>query len=75
MNRYVEVLPISLDNYKYLAYEDMVFVSEYVELTSDNIEKNKISFSITKNRTMFRLYVENENILLRMTETTSNTRV
>ncbi len=30
LNRYVEVLPISLDTYKYLYNEEMLFITEYI---------------------------------------------
>ena len=68
LNRYVESLPISLNTYKYLKEEQFMLVSEYIQI-SDTQRDNKIDFTIIKNNTMFRLYVENDEVTLTLKDT------
>ena len=66
LNRYVETLPISLNTYKYLKEENYLIVSEYVQLSSK--QENLIMFNITKNNTFFKIYLENDDIVMNIQE-------
>lgn len=68
MNRYVQSLPISLDTYKYLMDDEYLLVSEYIQLQSDNIKENKITFRIrnvdANVKSFLRVYLENNEIMM-----------
>lgn len=64
-------MPLSLDTYKYLKDEEYILVSEYLQLNS-NMENNKIDFTIDRDNTEFRIYIENDDILLNLREVKSD---
>lgn len=65
LNRYVENLPITLENYKYMKDEDFILISEYIQIT-ENIDDNRIDFNIQEDDTQFRIYLESGDLLLNL---------
>lgn len=66
------MLPVSLDTYKYLKDEQFTLVSEYLALNSDDTHENKITFSIQKDKTMMRVYLENDEIYMTLRDRNSD---
>ena len=62
-NRYVDTFPISMDTYKYIKDDPFMLISEHIMLTDDP-SKNKLTFTVTEEKTFFRIFIESDEIEL-----------
>lgn len=55
-------MPISLDTFKYFTDERFMLISEYLRIQDQ--DKNRITFTISRNESLFRVFIENTHIYM-----------
>lgn len=63
-----------MNTYKYAKDEPYLLVSEYVQYTSD-AGKNKITFSIAKDETFVKFYIESDELMLTLKDVTKDAQL